>query len=103
MMGYNLMKQFVNFVISLFWVVPIRCCQNPGHKTGRNFFSLQTFVEKTEELTFRVTLDVLNAESFCERVLSCVKLVVSDSHVSMKVEEILHGGVESLDDDEDDE
>jgi hypothetical protein len=34
------------------------------------------------------TLDVLNGESFCERVLSCVKLVVSDLHVSLKAEEI---------------
>ena len=30
----------------------------------------------------------LNAESFCERVLFCVKLVVSDIHVSLKPEEI---------------
>ena len=86
-----------------------------------------------------VTLGVLNAESFCERVLSCVKLVVSDLHVSLKAEEIHmfvilrmnhefmeymretypdtplsqfksvdtyvlnHGGVETLDDDDDDE
>ena len=85
------------------------------------------------------TLGVLNAESFCERVLSCVKLVVSDLHVSLKVEEIhmlvmlrmnrefmeymresypdtplsdfrvadtyvhAHGGVQTLDDDDDDE
>jgi hypothetical protein len=34
------------------------------------------------------TLGALNAESFCERVLSCVKLVVSDLHVSLIVEEI---------------
>ncbi len=34
------------------------------------------------------TLDVLNTESFCERVLSCVKLVVSDIHVRLKPEEI---------------
>jgi hypothetical protein len=34
------------------------------------------------------TLGVLNAESFCERVLSCVKLVVSDLHVSLKPSEI---------------
>ncbi len=34
------------------------------------------------------TLGVLNAESFCECVLSCVKLVVSDLHVSLKAEEI---------------
>jgi hypothetical protein len=34
------------------------------------------------------TLGVLNTESFCECVLSCVKLVVSDLHVSLKVEEI---------------
>jgi hypothetical protein len=86
-----------------------------------------------------VTLGALNAESFCERVLSCVKLVVSDLHVSLKAEEIrmlvmlrmnrgfmeymrssypdtqlsefrsvdtyvhAHGGVETLEDDEDDE
>jgi hypothetical protein len=85
------------------------------------------------------TLGVLNAESFCERVLSCVKLVVSDLHVSLKAEEIrmlvmirmnhefmeymrvsypdtplsefkaadtyvrARGGVEGLDDDEDDQ
>jgi hypothetical protein len=85
------------------------------------------------------TLGALNAESFCERVLSCVKLVVSDLHVCLKAEEIrmhvtlrmnhgfmeymrtsypdtplsefksadtyvcAHGGVEGLDDDEDDE
>ena len=85
------------------------------------------------------TLGALNAESFCERVLSCVKLVVSDLHVSLKVEEIrmlvmlrmnrgfmeymrssypdtplsefravdtyvrAHGGVEALEDDQDDE
>ena len=35
-----------------------------------------------------VTLGVLNGESFCERVLSCVKLVVSDLHVSLKPSEI---------------
>ncbi len=34
------------------------------------------------------TLGVLNTESFCECVLSCVKLVVSDLHVSLKVNEI---------------
>jgi len=85
------------------------------------------------------TLGTLNTESFCERVLSCVKLVVSDAHVSLKTEEIrmlvmlrmnhefmeymrasypdtplsefkeadtcvrARGGVETLDDDEDDE
>ena len=85
------------------------------------------------------TLGALNAESFCERVLSCVKLVVSDLHVSLKPKEIHmlvmlrmnrefmeymrasypdtplsefktadtyvcgRGGVEALDDDEDDE
>jgi hypothetical protein len=35
-----------------------------------------------------VTLGVLNVESFCECILSCVKLVVSDLHVSVKAEEI---------------
>ena len=85
------------------------------------------------------TLGALNAESFCERVLSCVKLVVSDLHVRLKAEEIrmlvmlrmnrgfmeymrssypdtplsefravdtyvrAHGGVEALEDDEDDD
>ena len=34
------------------------------------------------------TLGALNAESFCERVLSYVKLVVSDLHVSLKPSEI---------------
>jgi hypothetical protein len=34
------------------------------------------------------TLGALNAESFCERVLSCVKLVVFDLHVRLKSEEI---------------
>ena len=34
------------------------------------------------------TLGALNAESFCECVLSCVKLVVSDLHVHLKAEEI---------------
>ncbi len=34
------------------------------------------------------TLGALNAESFCERVLSCVKLVVSDLHLRLKAEEI---------------
>ena len=84
------------------------------------------------------TLGALNAESFCERVLSCVKLVVSDLHVRLKAEEIrmlvmlrmnrgfmeymrssypdtplsefravdtyvrAHGGVEALEDDQDD-
>ena len=84
-------------------------------------------------------LGVLNTESFCERVLSCVKLVVSDLHVCLKAEEIhmlvmfrmnhefmeyirasypdtplsefkavdtyvcAHGGVETLDDNDDDE
>jgi hypothetical protein len=33
-------------------------------------------------------LGALNTESFCECVLSCVKLVVSDLHVSLKVKEI---------------
>ena len=81
----------------------------------------------------------MNTESFCESVLSCVKLVVSDLHVSLKVNEIrilvmirmnhefmeymrtsypdtplsefkttdvyvrIHGGVDPLDDDSDDE
>jgi hypothetical protein len=31
------------------------------------------------------TLGVLNTDSFCECVLSCVKLVVSDLHVSLHV------------------
>jgi hypothetical protein len=84
------------------------------------------------------TLGALNTESFCECVLSCVKLVVSDLHVSLKAEDIsmfvmlrmnrefidymrssypdtplsefksvdtyvhTHGGVVTLDDDEDD-
>ena len=34
------------------------------------------------------TLGVLNAESFCERILSSVNLVVSDLHVSLKPSEI---------------
>ncbi len=34
------------------------------------------------------TLGALNAESFCERVFSCLMLVVSDLHVSLKAEEI---------------
>jgi hypothetical protein len=34
------------------------------------------------------TLGVLNTESFCECVLSCLKLVVSDLHVRLKTEEI---------------
>ena len=34
------------------------------------------------------TLGVLNTESFCECVLSCVKLVVSDFHVSLKADQI---------------
>ena len=34
------------------------------------------------------TLDDLNTESFCESVLSSVKLVVSDLHVSLKPSEI---------------
>ena len=34
------------------------------------------------------TLGVLNAESFCECVLSCVKLVVSHLDVSLKADEI---------------
>ena len=33
-------------------------------------------------------LGVLNPESLCECVLSCVKLVVSDLHVSLKPKEI---------------
>ena len=33
-------------------------------------------------------LGVLNAESFCERVLSCVKLVVSSLCVILKTDEI---------------
>jgi hypothetical protein len=33
-------------------------------------------------------LGTLNTESFCESVLSCVKLVVSDLHVSLKTDEI---------------
>ena len=85
------------------------------------------------------TFDVLNAESFWECVLSCLKLLVSDLHVSLKADEIrmlvmlrmnrefmeymratypntpllefkaadpyvcVHGGVDALDDDEDDE
>jgi hypothetical protein len=34
------------------------------------------------------TLGTLNTESFCECVLSCVKLVVSDLHVCLKAGEI---------------
>jgi hypothetical protein len=34
------------------------------------------------------TLGTLNTESFCECVLSCVKLVVSDLHVRLKTEGI---------------
>ena len=34
------------------------------------------------------TLGTLNVESFCESVLSCLNLVVSDLHVSLKVDEI---------------
>jgi hypothetical protein len=34
------------------------------------------------------TLGALNVESFCECVLSCVKLVVSDLHTRLKAEEI---------------
>ena len=34
------------------------------------------------------TLDALNTESFCECLLSCVKLVVSDLHVRLKAEKI---------------
>ena len=34
------------------------------------------------------TLGTLNTESFCERVLSYVKLVVSDLHVCLKADEI---------------
>ena len=85
------------------------------------------------------TLGTLNVESFCESVLSCLNLVVSDLHVSLKADEIrmlvmlrmnrefmeymrvtypntplsefkeadvymcVHGGVDVLDDDEDDE
>jgi hypothetical protein len=37
---------------------------------------------------FKVLSDMLNAELFCELVLSCLKLVVSDIHVSLKAEEI---------------
>ena len=55
------------------------------------------------------TLDVLNAVSFCERVLSfsCVKLVVSDIHVRLKPEEIRklvsNRGLDSLEEGEEDE
>ena len=64
------------------------------------------------------TLDVLNEESFCESVLSCVKLVVSDIHESLKTEEIrmlvmfwmnhefmeyMSGGLDSLEEDEEGE
>ncbi len=34
------------------------------------------------------TLGTVNTESFCECILSCVKLVVSDLHVCLKAEEI---------------
>ena len=34
------------------------------------------------------TLGTLKDESFCECVLSCLKLVVSDLHVSLKTDEI---------------
>jgi hypothetical protein len=85
------------------------------------------------------TLGSLNSSSFCQFVLSCVKLVVSDFHITLKANEIrmlvilrmnhefmeymrgsypdtslsefketdmhvrAHGGVDTLDDDEDDE
>ena len=39
-------------------------------------------------MTVSVLGGVLNTESFCECVLSCVKLVVSDLHVSLKADEI---------------
>ena len=35
-----------------------------------------------------VTMGVLNTESFCESVWSCLKLVVSDLHVCLKTDEI---------------
>ena len=35
-----------------------------------------------------VTMGVLNTESFCESVWSCLNLVVSDLHVSLKTDEI---------------
>ena len=34
------------------------------------------------------TLGSLNSEIFCESVLSCVKLVVSDLHVCLKADEL---------------
>jgi hypothetical protein len=92
----------------------------------------------TVEVDLNESPPVHHAESFCDRVLSCVKLVVSDLHVSLKADEIrmlvmlrmnhefmgymrvsyldtplsefkeadtihTHGGVDTLDDDEDDE
>ncbi len=41
-----------------------------------------------EQMMTVATPGVLNTESFCERVLSCLKLVVSDLHVRVKTDEI---------------
>ena len=41
-----------------------------------------------EQMMTVATLGDLNTESFCERVLSCLKLVVSDLHVRVKSDEI---------------
>ena len=50
------------------------------------------------------TLGALNDESFCERVLLCVKLVVSDLHVRLKAEEVRkHVMLRMNREDEDDE
>jgi hypothetical protein len=34
-------------------------------------------------------IDVMNAESFCERILSCASLVVTDLHTSLDHEEVM--------------
>ncbi len=50
------------------------------------------------------TLGALNDESFCESVLLCVKLVVSDLHVRLKAEEVrMHVMLRMNREDEDDE
>ncbi len=54
-----------------------------------NMFKLYSDMMRSETLLITVaTLDALNTESFCELVLSCLKLVVSDLHVRLKADEI---------------
>ena len=42
----------------------------------------------TDHQLYTVYIDTMNTESFCERILSCASLVVTDLHTSLDHEEV---------------